>query len=65
MLIGNGVGHENDRLLQGIRDFYCPSPRYAHVPTPSALKTYKCLIREADHRNSGLGAHAIQHAEVR
>ena len=57
-------GTKNDRVLQGVRDLSIyPLGTLCCPPKPNTKK-YRHQVRETVLRNSDLGAHAIQQAEV-
>ena len=63
--IDNGVGHKNDnRILQWVRKPYNLPHRCTQVSAKTKHKKYRFQVREAVLRNSGLGTHGIQQAEV-
>ena len=55
--IDNGAGHENDRILQGVREPYNLPYRYAQISTEPKTKKCRLQVREAVLRYGGLGTH--------
>ena len=63
MLVGNGQGMKNDRVLQE-SEIHMLFQLWTHVSAQAKHKKYKSLVREAVLRNSGVCACALQQAEM-
>ena len=65
VIIDNGVGHKNDTVFQGVRGANGLPLRYVHMSSKTKYKDIQEIgQREALVRNSNVGAHTIQQAEV-